>query len=188
MKAGQAYYIEGQHSQGGGAFYFGIGVEIEPADLSLLVDHPNLSRQEMSLRIHQTIEDRDTTELTVSGADGGFFYLAFWQDDADGWWFTEEIAAGCDADTLLAAIQEYYEPLLPYSSPIVEKTACRDFEGLDVDCGAAAETISDHVYEIRIPRSLDGPSCSQVQTIPTNTNATISVKLPASGESPAKVS
>ena len=55
----------------------------------------------MSLRIHQTVEDRDITELTVSGADGGGYWLAFWKEAAQEWWFTEEeIEVGCSANTL----------------------------------------------------------------------------------------
>ena len=69
----------------------------------------------MSLRIDQTIADRDTTELEVLGADEGVYLLAFLKPGTTGasdddYFFTGNITAGGPngASSLRSAIGDYY--------------------------------------------------------------------------------
>ena len=103
MQKGQRYYMEGHLDQTVGLVYYTVGVEIAPIDATSVANHPQLTPQEMSLRIHQTINARDTTQIEVNNADGGVFLLAWINTDEnseDDYIYTTNITAGGSASNL----------------------------------------------------------------------------------------
>lgn len=129
----------------------------------------------MSLRIHQTVNKRDTTELEVLGADGGVFLLAFLKPDASGdsdndYHLTKNITAGASASEVKSAIRDYYRRGdVAGTDPQVSMKLCRGFDELEIDCSSPAEEIRDYVYNIKVPRSISKPSCMAVMVIPMST-------------------
>ena len=142
----------------------------------------------MSLRINQTISDRDTTVLEVTPVNGeveGAFLLAFLKPDTSGdkdedYWITGNVTVGGTAASIWGSIRDYYRMgSVSGTNPVVTRT-CRDFDGIDNEnnCDLGADLISDYVYTIEVPRSISKPSCDMIMVIPTDTNADIKVTLP----------
>ena len=133
----------------------------------------------MRLRINQTITDRDTTELEVSGADGGVFLLAFRKPDTSGdtdedYFLTPNMTAGGSAAHIKSAIRDYYRMgSVSGTDPVVKMKLCRAFDETEIDCSSPSEEIRDYVYSITVPRLISKPSCLSILAIPLDTNATI---------------
>ena len=106
----------------------------------------------MSLRIHQNITDRDTTELEVNNADGGVFLLAFLKpgrtgEKDDDYFLTNNITAGGSAAHIKSAIKDYYRMRdVSGTNPSVSMKLCRGFDDVEIDCSSPEEEIRDYVY------------------------------------------
>ena len=132
MRAGQRYYMEGAVVQGNGAHHYTIGVEIAPADPAVSAGASALmTPQEMALRIRQTRpEIRDTAEVTVTGADGGKFKLAYYQDHDGEYFISANITAGGPAHEMRNAVYGYYhDSNVGIHATVVVTLTCRDFDG-----------------------------------------------------------
>ena len=174
LEAGQKYYIEASHYVHGANMHLSVGVEIEPAD-GPIESHPNIKPQEQSLVLTQKLT-RDTSEVRITGADGGLFVLFFMKKDMD-FWVSEPIEAGCSAGKFKAAIVEFYNSELGIE-PVVSRK-CYDSLDRRIDCDTEEpELIKDHVYQIKILKSIWNPSTTTLNAIPINTTSILLTGAP----------
>ena len=141
----------------------------------------------MSLRIQQTVNERDTTRLEIVGADEGVFLLAFLKPGTTGandedFYFSGNITAGgpSGASSLKSAIRDYYRmSSVAGTDPNVKLVKCRNNDTIEIDCDSETEEIRDYIYDIIVPRSISKPSCTQIMPVPIDTGAWITVHLPS---------
>ena len=143
----------------------------------------------MSLRVHQTVDEFDTTEITVTGTangvDGNIYILAYHQPTEDeeesDYWLSSNITAGGSASNLQSAIKDYYKQSgVAGTDPVVTMTKCQDELDNEVDCEADSETttIVKYTYEIVVPRSISEASSVFIYFIPLDTSAMVTITLP----------
>ena len=139
------------------------------------------------MRIHQTVDERDTTELEVNYADGGAFWLALlWPDktgeEDDHYWMSVNITAGASANEVYQAVRGFYRSgRVSGVDPVVTLSKCRGHDDLEIaDCEAELGTgnIRDYVYTIEVPRSISRATCSDGMPIPVYTSSDVQLRLP----------
>ena len=81
----------------------------------------------MRLSLNQTIEDFDTTEISVHDTERANYILAFWKPSEEDYWYTEEIEYGTDADTFRARIRDYYRDRNTANTDPEVTLSCRDY-------------------------------------------------------------
>ena len=109
-------------------------VPSNPADA--LSTHPNIKPQAQRVRVTQTLS-RDTSKLTVTGADDEYFIIMF-EDKNNPGSFVESglIKAGGSAADVTAAIAPYYRSVTGPDPDVTR--SCKDDLGATADCSVTS--------------------------------------------------
>lgn len=148
--------MESQWVQASGTSHWTVGVEIQP-DVPVAADHPHLKPAKQEVVVHQDLL-RDISRIRVNAADNGTYRLLMLNSDLE-YTKSAEIVAGGSAKSVRNAISGFYKDEFGVD-PIVD-LSCEVSDGT-IDDTCAHVNVTDHIYEITIPKSINRPSCPQV--------------------------
>lgn len=154
LTGGVKYYMESDFGQGGGDMHWTVGVEINPT-VPVPQTHPHMRPGRHGLFAHQDLQ-RDTSQLRIVGADGGTYRLMMLKEKIeDGYWQSDEIAAGCAPGELKKKIKGYYKDHFGTEPTVTLECGLNDGT-LTPDCTHV--NVTEHVYTIEVPKSIPRPS------------------------------
>lgn len=111
-------------------------MEIIPSNSAVaLSTHPNIKPQAQRVRVTQTLS-RDTSKLTVTGADDEHFIIMFEDKNAPGTFVQSgKIKAGGSASNVTDGIKDYYRSVTGTDPDVVR--SCKDDLNNTVDCSVS---------------------------------------------------
>jgi hypothetical protein len=139
LTAGDYYYFEIDHLQGGGSEHVSVAVEIEQSAVS---SHPNSVKEIQRLQINP-VNVREETIFTITNPDSGYLEIYFYTSATTSYG-PYTVYASATASQMQSAINSYYTTYQGASVSV--QLVMTDADGNNVTTQSAATTNTYYIY------------------------------------------